>query len=133
MDVHEVSIQRTMRRHIKRQRKANEVKPEKPVGRVGRAVNWAFARLPEPVRRRIVLAKYSLTKPAPNPSQIGKVDPKYYRPVHLELPFRIHPDGKIDYINRWGGDIRMADPKIIMMVQNEYNNLVQEAKRQGGL
>lgn len=127
-----MSIQRAMRRHIKRQ-KVEAPKPEKPIGRVGRAVDWAFARLPEPVRRRIVLAKYSLTKPAPHPSQIGKVDPKYYRPVLLELPFRIHPDGKIDYINRWGGDLRITEPKIIAMVQNEYNSLVAEAKRQGAL
>ena len=127
-----MSIQRSMRRHIKRQKKA-EPRPEKPIGRVGKAVNWAFAKLPAGVRRRVVLLKYTLTKPAPHPSQIGKVDPRYYRPVLLELPFRIHADGKIDYINRWGGDIRMADPKIVAMVQNEYNCLVQEAKRQGAL
>ena len=124
-----MSIQRAMRRHIKRQEK--EATPEKPIGRMGKAVNWAFAKLPEPVRRRIVLAKYSLTKPAPNPSQIGKVDPKYYRPILLELPFRIHPDGKIDYINRWGGDIRITNPDVIKMVHHEYGSLVAEAKRQG--
>ena len=127
-----MSIQRSMRRHIKRQKKT-EPKPEKPIGRVGKAVNWAFAKLPEPVRRRIVLAKYQLTKPAPNPSQIGKVDPKYYRSVMLELPFRMDPDGKIYYVNRWGGDIRIEHPHVVAMVQNEYNNLVQEAKRQGAL
>ena len=126
-----MSIQRSMRRHIKRQKKA--AAPEKPIGRMGKAVNWAFAKLPEPVRRRIVLAKYSLTKPAPNPAQIGKVDPRYFRPVLLELPFRIHPDGKIDYINRWGGDIRITNPDVLKMVQHEYNNLIQEAKRQGAL
>ena len=127
-----MSIQRAMRRHIKRQAKeAKAPKPEKPVGRMGRAVNWAFAKLPGPVRRRIVLTKYSLTKPAPNPSQIGKVDPKYYRPVHLELPFRIHPDGKIDYINRWGNDIRITNPDVITMVRHEYGSLIAEAKRQG--
>lgn len=124
-----MSIQRAMRRHIKRQEV--EARPEKPIGRVGKAVNWAFAKLPEPVRRRIVLTKYALTKPAPGPSQIGKVDPKYYRPILLEVPFRMHPDGAVDYINRWGNDVRITEPKVIAMVQNEYNSLVQEAKRQG--
>ena len=127
-----MSIQRAMRRHIKRQEKeAEEAKPPKPIGWMGRTVNRVFATLPEPVRRRIVLAKYSLTKPAPNPAQIGKVDPKYYRPITLELPFRIHPDGKIDYINRWGNDIRITNPDVIKMVQHEYGSLVAEAKRQG--
>ena len=120
-----------MRRHIKRQ--AKEARSAKPIGRVGRAVNWAFAKLPEPVRRRIVLAKYTLTKPAPHPSQLGKVDPKYYRPVLLELPFRIFPDGRIQYVNRWGGDLNVTEPAVIAMVQNEYNSLIAEAKRQGAL
>ena len=124
-----MSIQRSMRRHIQLQKKAAE--PEKPIGRMGKAVNWAFAKLPEPVRRRIVLAKYQLTKPAPHPSQIGKVDPKYYRPITLELPFRMHPDGKIDYINRWGNDIRIDNPDVVQMVRHEYNSLVRTAREQG--
>ena len=126
-----MSIQRAMRRHIKRQ--AKEARPGKPIGWLGKAVNRAFATLPAGLRRRIVLAKYTLTRPAPHPSQFGKVDPKYYRPVLLELPFRIFPDGRVQYVNRWGGDLNVTEPSVIAMVQNEYNCLVAEAKRQGAL
>ena len=126
-----MSIQRSMRRHIKRQ--AKEAKPEKPIGRMGKAVNWAFAKLPEPVRRRIVLAKYQFTKPAPHPSQIGKPDDGRYRPVQIELGFLLFPDGRVLYRNRWGGDLKVTNPDVIQMVHHEYSSLVAEAKRQGGL
>lgn len=130
---------RKLRREIKRQQKGRErweraqQAAGRPIGGVGRLVNWLFAFLPLALRKRIVWLKYKIQRaflsPIVPPSRLGEAEKGEYRPVQIELGFLLFPDGSVQYINRWGGNLQIEVPAVIDMVHHEYNCLVNEAKR----
>lgn len=67
----------------------------------------------------------------PATMQPGKTKrPNQYRPIPIELGFRLDADGKVYFRSRrHDGDRRIDNPEIIEWVHSEYRYLVAEAKR----
>ena len=138
-----MSSVRRLRRQIKVHQKAEEralkaaAAAEKPVGPLGRLVDWLWARVPlsGPTKAKVVYWKMRFHAAwvgvRPAPEQIGKLDKGTMRPVEIELGFFIYPDGDVVYRNRWGGDLKIDNPDVIAMVQHEYNSLIRTARESG--
>lgn len=121
------SVSRQIKRHAKERRKAEQ--PKKPQGRASKLADRIFLASPVWVRRIVVGVMKFFLSPRMAPELVGEREKGEYPPAVFDLRFRLYPDGDVDYVNRWGNDIRVTDQAVIDMVHHEYNSLVDEARR----
>lgn len=135
-------MRRRIKRHQKRRERAERwVKQEQKPGRLAHLIDPVWRRLPSWLRGfltrriRIPLMMFFMNF-RPDPKMIGHLERHTYAPVHLDIRFRLFPDGGVQYVNRWGGDVNMDGPEhafIRELVQHEYNSMVQAAKKAGAI
>lgn len=121
-----------------RRRKPAAPPAPKPLAWYWRAVNWAFAKLPLPVRLFVLRLKLAVSRwwlnPSVHPDNLGKRGRFEHRPARIALSFDLHADGSVLFIDRFGHRHEWVDDvHLVGLVHREYRRLVDHGYKVGQL